>query len=132
MIKYFVVVSLTLSLLTGIVKYSFESLNALKLQNIHLKVKNKALAKKNLNIKQKVKQRNKHLISQKIKRIKQKLAKASATAIPIVGNVASISITAYEVQQLCNDLKEYKEFEKDLFEEDISKEESLDICGHSF
>lgn len=106
----------------------------LKAVNKNLKIKNNTLANKQKEIKNKISQRKKELFQKKLNRAKKKLAKATTSAIPFVGTASVIGVTYWEMQNYCNDIKEFKKFEESIFginEESISEEEKA-LCGYDY
>lgn len=132
MIKLLVTVSIVLSLLAGGIKFFIEDFNSLKLHNTKLQAKNNSLIKQHNNLKEKIKNRNKHILKRKVEKIKEKVAKASTSSIPIVGNVLGVSLSVYEIKELCDEIQEYKDFESKLFpndNENMNSKYELSICG---
>ena len=106
----------------------------LKTINKNLQTKNNALTKKQKDIKNKISQRKKELYSQKLSRAKKKLGKATVSAIPFIGTASVVGMTYWEMQNYCNDIKEFKKFEESIFgeyDQTISVEEKA-ICGYDY
>ena len=131
MIKYIII---TISILASIgsgAKYIYDKFSSLQLQVKNLQSKNKILRKKQSNIKRKIKHRRTTMVSTKLKRAKRKIAKAPLKMIPYAGAVATVTFTALEIKEFCEDIKDYKNFEKSLFgvvDNSISDDEKL-LCG---
>lgn len=106
----------------------------LKTANKTLKTKNKSLIKKQKNIKSKMSQRKKELFKKKLSRAKKKIAKATTSAIPFIGTASVVGMTYWEMENYCNDIKEFKKFEESIFgknDESISEEEKA-LCGYDY
>ena len=106
----------------------------LKTTNKNLQTKNNSLTKKQRDIKNKISQRKKELFKQKLDRAKKKLAKATTSAIPFVGTASVVGMTYWEMENYCNDIKEFKKFEESVFgknDEAISEEEKA-LCGYDY
>jgi hypothetical protein len=131
MLKYiFITTSILLSLGSG-AKYLYDKFSSLQLQVKNLKANNLSLKKKQATIKTKIRQRRTNLVSTKLKRAKRKIAKAPLKMIPYAGAVATATFTALEIKEFCEDIKEYKSFEKSLFSNisnHITDDEKL-LCG---
>ena len=99
-----------------------------------LKNEVKVMKNREASIKKKIKDRKKSLISKTLTRTKTKIAKASIAAVPFIGTTMVIGLTHSEIQDYCNDIKEYKEFEKSLFgdSDDSFTEEENAICGYDY
>ena len=106
----------------------------LKTINKNLQTKNNALTKKQEDIKKKISQRKKELNKRKLSRAKKKLGKATVSAIPFVGTASVVGVTYWEIQNYCNDIKEFKKFEESIFGEydQIISEEEKGLCGYDY
>ena len=125
-----ITITLLASLVSG-AKYIYDKLTSLQLQVSTLKSKNKVLANKHSNIKNKIKQRRSTLVSTKLNRAKNKILKAPSKIIPFAGAFATVAYTTLEIEQYCEDIEEYKRFEKSLFgtsDNNITNDEKL-LCG---
>ena len=129
--KYLIFSFLFFSLLGTGVKFIYDSMDALKKEILDLKASNKALINKQTDIKKKTVERRKALITKKLNRAKVKLAKAPASMVPFLGAATVIGFTTYEIRELCNDIKDYKNFEESMFGEKVSEilEEEKLLCG---
>lgn len=114
-------------------KIIYDTITSLKKEILDLRSTNKQLVKKEQNIKKKLVERRRVLISQKLDRAKRKIIKTPSTIVPIVGTFTAVGFTAYEIKEFCEDIKAYKEFEKSIFSDTdipINEEEKL-LCGLS-
>ena len=122
-----------ISILGSATKIIYDTITSLKKEILDLRSTNKQLVKKQQNIKKKLVERRRVLISQKLDRAKRKIIKTPTTIVPIVGTFAAVGFTAYEIKEFCEDIKSYKEFEKSIFSDTdipINEEEKL-LCGLS-
>lgn len=128
------------SIVSGATKFVYDKINSLKSEllqvkklNADLTNKNNKLTAKQDSIKKKLKERRSHLAKKKLSRAKYKIGKAAIGVIPFIGTGAVAALTYTEIQGYCNDIKEYKEFEKSIFEnsnESLNHEEQM-LCGYN-
>lgn len=139
--KMFVIVSVIFSIVgvgANFIYDKFGQLNSqianLKMANKTLKTKNNVLTKKQKDIKSKISQRRKELFQKKLSRAKNKLGKATTSAVPFIGTASVVGMTYWEMENYCNDIKEFKRFEESIFgtkDESISDEEKA-LCGYDY
>jgi hypothetical protein len=106
----------------------------LRKKNAQLIEKNRNLVNKFAEVKRKVVSWNKSDITRKMHRAERKLASAPARMLPIAGTAVVVGLTAYEINELCEDVKKINKFESGLFKEDsddvhVGQHESDSICG---
>ena len=138
MVKYFIIVSLLLSIFSAGIKFIYDKFNSLNYELTILKAKNKKLIskqkdtyKKNKSNKKKMREHRKALISKKLKRAKLKLAKAPASMLPFAGATAIVAFTVNDLHNYCQDIKEFKKVEALIFgplDNEISEDEKV-LCG---
>jgi len=104
--------------------------------NSQLTEKNKTIATNNKNLvnerkrfKSKIIARNRNINKRLIIRAGQKLAKAPTAMVPFAGTAVVVAITSYEIKEICDDIKEVKTFQSELFSEDIYTQDEDIICG---
>lgn len=139
--KTIIITSVLVSILGFGANFIYDKFTQLNTQISNLKTKEKKLSKKNEtltkkqnDIKKKISQRKKDLFAKKLSHAKKKLARATTSAIPFVGTISVVGMTYLEMQYLCDDIKEFKEFEKSIFENSdnsISEEEKA-LCGYDY
>ena len=150
--KILIIFAILISLIGGASKFIYDKIDSLKSDLLHvknantnlksellqvkhtntnLKSENKNLVTKENDIKKKLKDRRIKLAKKKLSRAKHKIGKAAIGVMPFVGTAAVSGLTYTEIQGYCDDLKEYREFEKSIFNDtNINKlqEEQL-LCG---
>jgi len=129
--KYLIIGFVVISVLGSGTKLIYETIESLKKEILDLKNVNKKLVKNQEAIKKKITDRRKTLVSQKLDRAKRKIIKAPSSMVPIVGAVAIVGFTTYEIREYCSDIQEYKDFEKSIFanvDQTITEDERL-LCG---
>jgi len=94
--------------------------------------KNKKLITKQNQIKQKLQDRRVNLAKSKLSKAKYKLGKAAVGVIPFIGTGAIVALTYEEIKAYCDDINEFKQFEKSIFEDtkDSKLDEEKIICGY--
>lgn len=122
---------LILSLLSFGAKFAYDKYMLLNAQILSLKTLNSALTRKQVGIKKRLKSRRGMLVKRKLKRAKYKIARAPAGMVPFLGAGAIVGFTAYEINEYCEDIKEYKKFEESISGplEDETTDEELLLCG---
>ena len=133
------VLLLSLLLGTGIKlfsdKYSTmtDEIDSLKSKNQALKNKNKSLETHNTHTKEQMKNYRNTLIEKKLKKAKLKLAQASAnTLIPLGGGSVSAALTANDIHNYCQEVKEFKALEASIsgsFDTEVSEDEKR-LCAY--
>ena len=132
--KTIVIASISYSILGAGANFLYDKYTQLTSQISNLQTKNNALTKKQKEIKKKISQRKKELYSQKLSRAKKKLAKATTSAIPFIGTASVVGTTYWEMENYCNDIKEFKKFEESILGEynhTVSQEERV-LCGYDY
>lgn len=139
--KTIIVTSILVSILgfgANFIYDKFTQLNSqisnLKTSNKNLKAENKTLTKTQRDTKKIISKRKKELFKKKLDRAKKKLTKATTSAIPFIGTVSVVGMTYWEMENYCNDIKEFKKFEESFFgknDEAISEEEKA-LCGYDY
>ncbi|MBT3280392.1 MAG: hypothetical protein HOF69_03985 [Campylobacteraceae bacterium] len=137
--KYFVYILIIIIISLGILlKNTFDDLSFVNAKfNIQKKTannlhkKNKALISQKNKIRTKLKDRRKHIIQKHLRRSEKKIALAPTKMIPFVGMPLIITMTAYDIKESCDDIKEFKVFEKDIcnIAYDNNNDTEDDICG---
>ncbi|MBL6970148.1 MAG: hypothetical protein ISR68_01985 [Campylobacterales bacterium] len=100
--------------------------------NLHKK--NKTLISQKRQIRHRISQEKKNIVQKHINRTKNKIASAPAKMVPFVGAGLVIAMTAYDIQESCEDIQEFKKFEQDIcgLSSHSMEKNTNDICGLSF
>ncbi len=131
----------TIISMAAILKNTFDNLELLdtkfhiqKLTANNLHKKNKSLISQKRKINHRVKQERKNIVKKHINRTKKKIASAPAKMVPFLGASLVVAMTAYDIQESCEDIKEFQEFEQDICNlSSIEFEQNNnDLCGLSF
>lgn len=126
---YFSTVKILSSVLPDIV-VPVAGINKMQQENRRLKKKLHVMEARHKRIKSKLSKRRKGKTKRTLARIEHKIAKAPASMLPWAGDAVVVGTTTYEVNELCIDIKQAKEFEAELFNEVLSAEpQSEKICG---
>jgi len=132
---------LLLSLLLGTgIKIFYDKCNTLTDKIDRLTSKNQALENKNNSLethnthtKEQMKNYRKALIEKKLKKAKLKLAQASiSTIIPLGGSSVSAALTANDIHDYCQEVKEFKALEASIsgsFDNELSEDEKR-LCAY--
>ncbi len=105
-------------------------INKMQQENRRLKKKLQMMEKRHKRIKSKLSKRRKEKTKRMIARIERKMAKAPASILPWLGAAVVVGTTTYEVNELCEDIKQDKAFEAELFNQELSGEpQSEKVCG---
>lgn len=137
--KIIILILITAVLMMGIgLKFAYDEISTLnqsivmlKNSNVKLKRKNKKLQNKQKAIKKKIVQRRKRIINRNFRRAEKQIAKAPLKMVPWVGIPVIIAMTSFEVKEYCEDIKEIKCFENDLFgiDQNVTSDKEKKICG---
>ncbi|KIM09483.1 MAG: hypothetical protein KU38_09190 [Sulfurovum sp. FS08-3] len=101
----------------------------LEKQNRQLKDKTASLQKQNKTISQKFKNYRIAKTDALLKRVKYKLSTAPAKALPVVATAAMITTTIDDIHDLCNDVQDMNNLEKELLATQDSALDTLpSIC----
>lgn len=132
---------LLLSLLLGTgIKFFYDKystltseINSLKSENQALENKNKSLERNNNHTKEQMKNYRNALIEKNLKKAKLKLLQASvSTIIPLGGSSVNTALTANDIHDYCQDVKEFKALETSIFrsfETELSEDEKR-LCAY--
>ena len=132
---------LLLSLLLGTgIKLFYDKCNtltyeidSLKLKNQALKNKNNSLETHNKQTREQMKNYRNALIEKKLKKAQLKLAQTSvSTIIPVGGSSVSVALTANDIHDYCQEVKEFKSLEASIsgsFDTELSKDEKR-LCDY--
>ena len=100
-------------------------------KTIKLEKNNKKLAKQQEKIKNKIKERRKKITKRNLKRAERKIGKAAASMVPYIGIPVIVGTATLEINEYCEDIKEMKKFENDLFGnlENNDSQDQEKLCG---
>ena len=99
----------------------------LKVANRKLKQENKRLIAKQRSMKKMVKKHRENRVKKIINRSKRKIATAPTKMVPLLGTVAIIAMTTYDITNYCEDVDDMKNLETTLFGDIQSDKYLLEI-----
>lgn len=100
-------------------------------ENIDLVRSNKLLNDQKKQVKRRISDRRKKLTKRNIIRAERKLVKAAGSMIPVAGIAVITTATAFEIKEYCDDIREMKSFESELFDDNelVIDPEEEKLCG---
>ena len=100
-------------------------------ENIDLVRRNNSLREQKKLTKKRISERRKKLTKRNVIRAERKLVKAAGSMIPVAGIAVITTATAFEIKEYCDDIREMKTFESELFGDNelMTDPEEEKLCG---